>query len=116
MSMFTTARRSDDVRVREVLDHVAAHLAADLAPSGLRPGRGVSARHLFVGDIGEPPGQAVRRIRLEVAARLVATTDLPLSHVARRCGFSSAETLRQTFVGRYGIAPSRFRPPSPPAH
>jgi len=73
---------------------------------------GVSVRHLrrlFVAHLGEPPGHAVRRIRLELAAQLLTTTDLPLSQVARRCGFFSAETLRQAFVDRYGITPSRFR-------
>jgi transcriptional regulator GlxA family with amidase domain len=51
----------------------------------------------------------VRRIRLEVAARMLASTDLPLPQVARACGFSSAETLRQAFVVRYQVTPSLFR-------
>jgi transcriptional regulator GlxA family with amidase domain len=59
--------------------------------------------------VGEPPSSAVRRIRLEVAATLLDTTDLPLSHVARQCGFSSTETLRQAFVARFGVAPRTFR-------
>ncbi|MDN5854118.1 MAG: DJ-1/PfpI family protein [Actinomycetia bacterium] len=112
MSMFTTAPRPDDVLVRKILDHVTAHPDADLRTTALATAAGVSARHLtrlFVGALGEPPGHAVRRIRLEAAGRLLATTDLPLSQLARRCGFSTAEALRQAFVGRYGISPSRFR-------
>jgi transcriptional regulator GlxA family with amidase domain len=112
MSMFTAARRPDDVLVRKVLDHVTAHPDADLSATALASAAGVSARHLtrlFVGELGEPPGHAVRRIRLEVAARLLSTTDLPLTQVARRCGFSSGEALRQAFVGRYGTSPSQFR-------
>lgn len=112
MSMFTTARRPDDVLVRKVLDHVTAHPDADLGTTALAALAGVSARHLtrlFVAGLGEPPGQAIRRIRLEVAGQLLSTTDLPLGQVARRCGFSTAEALRQAFVSRFGISPSRFR-------
>jgi transcriptional regulator GlxA family with amidase domain len=51
----------------------------------------------------------VRRVRLELAARMLASTVLPLPQVARACGFSSAETLRQAFVAGYHITPSLFR-------
>jgi transcriptional regulator GlxA family with amidase domain len=36
-------------------------------------------------------------------------TDLPLTQVAKRCAFTSAETMRQAFVQRYGVNPSHFR-------
>jgi transcriptional regulator GlxA family with amidase domain len=98
--------------VRQVLDHVVAHPDGDLSASTLAAHAGVSVRQLnrlFHENVGEPPGVAVRRIRLEVAARLLATTELPLSQVGRRCGFSSGETLRQAFVARFGVAPRTFR-------
>ena len=112
MSLFTTARRPGDALVRKVLDHATAHVDADLNAASLAAVAGVSVRHLtrlFLAELGDSPAAVVRRIRLEVAARLLTSTDLTPSQVARRCGFSSAETLRQTFTGRYGISPSRFR-------
>ncbi len=112
MSMFTTSPRPDHVLVKHVLDHVMAHPDGDLSTTSLADVAGVSVRQLnrlFHENVGEPPGLAVRRIRLEIAARLLATTDLPLSQVARRCGFSSGETLRQTFVSRFGVTPRTFR-------
>ena len=33
----------------------------------------------------------------------------PMASVAVRCGFGTAETLRQAFIDRYGIPPSRYR-------
>jgi len=72
----------------------------------------VSVRHLrrlFREQLGESPGRLVRRVRLEVAARMLAATGLPVSQIARACGFSSAETLRQAFVARYHLTPSLFR-------
>nr|WP_281352431.1 GlxA family transcriptional regulator [Phytoactinopolyspora alkaliphila] len=112
MSIFNTAPRAAHVLVRNVLDYVVANVAADLTTSSLATHAGVSVRHLtrlFREHLGEPPAKAVQRIRLETVAGLLTSTELPMSQVARRSGFSSAETMRQAFVTRYGITPSRFR-------
>lgn len=112
MSMFTAAPRPDHATVRLVTDHVVANPAADHSVEALAAHAGVSARQLtrlFREHVGESPGSAVRRMRLEIAARLAATTDLQLSQIAHRCGFSSAETLRQAFVARFGVSPRTFR-------
>jgi transcriptional regulator GlxA family with amidase domain len=112
MSMFTRARRPDHVVLRQVMDHAVAEPGGDLRTTTLAAEVGVSVRQLtrlFHDHLGESPAAAVRRVRLEVAASLVTTTDLALSQVAVRCGFSSAETLRQAFVTRYGVNPRSFR-------
>ena len=112
MSPFTTAPRPQDRLVRGVLDHIMANPGGDLRTAVLAANAGVSVRHLtrlFREQLGEPPGRLVRRVRLEVAARMLASTVLPLAQIARACGFSSAETLRQAFVASYRIAPSLFR-------
>jgi transcriptional regulator GlxA family with amidase domain len=112
MSMFTSLRRPEQALVRQVFDHVVSHLEADLGTARLAALVGVSERHLtrlFTAHLGRTPGQLVRDARLDAAARLLAGTGEPLTGVARRCGFTSAESLRQAFVARYGIPPSRFR-------
>lgn len=112
MTLFTTARRADDATVRAVVEHAAAHPDDDLGTDAMARRAGVSTRQLtrlFVAELGEPPATVVRRIRVEAAAQLLRTTDLPLSAVAHRCGLTSAESLRQAFVARYDITPSRFR-------
>lgn len=112
MSMFTTARRPDDAVVRRVLDSVLADPSGDVRITTLADHAGVSVRQLtrlFHSQLGESPASAIRRVRLEVAASLLTTTELSLSQVASRCGFSSAETLRQAFVARYGVGPRSFR-------
>jgi transcriptional regulator GlxA family with amidase domain len=112
MSLFTTTPRPQDRLVRGVLDHVMAHPDGDLRIAVLAATAGVSVRHLtrlFHEQVGEPPGQFVRRVRLEVAARMLASTGLPLPQIARASGFSSAETLRQAFVASCHITPSLFR-------
>ena len=112
MSMFTSLRRPEQALVRQVFDHVISHLDGDLGAPRLAALVGVSERHLtrlFTEHVGRSPGQLVRDARLDAASRLLAGTSEPMTGVARRCGFSSAESLRQAFVARYGIPPSRFR-------
>ncbi|WP_232827362.1 GlxA family transcriptional regulator [Jiangella endophytica] len=112
MSIFTTAPRPDHATLRAVIDHITAHPGDDLGTAALALRAGVSPRQLsrlFQEHLGEPPAAAVRRLRLELAARLVASTDLPLSQVAKRCGFNSAEALRQAFTSRYDVSPRSFR-------
>jgi transcriptional regulator GlxA family with amidase domain len=112
MSMFTNAPASVHDVVRRVLDHIAGHLADDLRSKTLASVAGVTPRHLnrlFLTDLSLTPGRYVRRARTEAAAHLLVSTDLPLPAVADRCGFGSAETLRQSFVDRYGVPPSAYR-------
>jgi transcriptional regulator GlxA family with amidase domain len=112
MSLFTATPRPEDRLVRGVLDHVMTNPDGDLRTTVLAANAGVSVRHLtrlFRKHLGEPPGRRVRRVRLELAARMLASTGIPLPQIARACGFSSAETLRQAFVARYHVTPSLFR-------
>lgn len=112
MSIFTATPPTDHALVKRVLDHVVAHPDGDLRTSTLADLVGVSPRQLnrlFQDHLHGPPAGAVRRIRLELAAQLAASTELSMSQVASRCGFSSAESLRQAFVARYGVTPRTLR-------
>ncbi|MER6576133.1 helix-turn-helix domain-containing protein [Nonomuraea sp. NPDC001023] len=112
MSMFVSPPAPADGLVRRVVEHISANLAADLTAATLAAAAGVSERHLtrlFLRHLGQTPGRFVRRARTEGAAQLLASTSLPMSAIAVRCGFGTAETLRQAFVDRYGIPPSRYR-------
>ncbi|GAA4419366.1 DJ-1/PfpI family protein [Georgenia halophila] len=112
MSIFTEAPRTDHALVKRVLDHVVAHPDGDLRTSALAELVGVSPRQLnrlFHEHLHGPPASAVRRIRLELAAKLASSTDLSMSQIARRCGFGSAESMRQAFVARYGVSPRTLR-------
>lgn len=112
VSLFTSIPRPEQVLVRRVVDHVVSHLDADLSAANLAALVGVSERHLsrlFAAHVGRTPARLVRDARLEAACRLLADTGEPLTAIARRCGFTSAESLRQAFVARFDISPSQFR-------
>jgi transcriptional regulator GlxA family with amidase domain len=117
-SMFLASQTSDDRLVRRTTTHIAGHLGDDLSTGALARSAGVSERHLsrlFLTCVGETPAQYVRRARTEAAAHLLVSTGLPLAAVARRCGFGSTESLRQAFLGRYAVPPSRYRLDRAPA-
>ncbi|WP_439379915.1 GlxA family transcriptional regulator [Amycolatopsis lexingtonensis] len=98
--------------VRDLAGYITAHLAEDLSPAALAARAGISTRHLarlFTSQWGVTPARAVREARTEAAAHLVRGSELSLSAVARRCGFQSAETLRQAFLSHYGMTGDRIR-------
>jgi transcriptional regulator GlxA family with amidase domain len=112
MSMFTAAPAADHDTVRKVADHIAGRLDADLSTEALARLARVSPRHLtrlFRAHLHQTPGRYVRKARVTSAAQLLSTTDLPVARIAARCGFASAEALRQAFAKEYGIAPSQYR-------
>ncbi|MER5864133.1 helix-turn-helix domain-containing protein [Kitasatospora sp. NPDC002040] len=112
MSMFVATGAPRHDVVRRVADHVAGHLAEDLGTAALAAVAGVGERHLtrlFGEHLGRTPARYVRDARLEAAAQLLTGTALPVARVAARCGFRSAETLRQAFTARYAVSPSGFR-------
>jgi transcriptional regulator GlxA family with amidase domain len=112
ISLFTTIPHTDQMLVRRVIDHVVTHLADDLGVGRLAALAGVSERHLsrlFVEHVGRTPARLVRDARLEAASQLLTGTREPVAAIARRCGFGSAESLRQAFVSWVGVSPSQFR-------
>lgn len=112
MSMFVASDPPEHALVREVVAFVTANVSAALDTTSLARRFGVSERQLsrlLVDHVGLPPGRLVRRTRVEAAARLLASTTLPVTAVARQCGFGTGEALRQAFVDRFGISPSGYR-------
>ncbi|MFF0308571.1 GlxA family transcriptional regulator [Streptosporangium sp. NPDC004379] len=118
MSMFTAAPSPEDTLVKRIVAQITADPAADLSAATLAAVAGVSERHLtrlFLRHLGQTPGRFVRQARTEAAAHLLTSTSLPVAAVAARCGFGTAETLRQAFVARYGVSPSGYRATRQPA-
>jgi transcriptional regulator GlxA family with amidase domain len=112
MSMFLGRCSGDDLVVRRTTNHIVTHLGDDLSTATLARLAGVSARHLsrlFLSQLDKTPAQYVRQLRTEAAAHLLASTDLPVSAIARRCGFGTSESMRQAFLACYEVSPSQYR-------
>jgi AraC family transcriptional activator FtrA len=63
----------------------------------------------FGQETGTSPGQWVLEQRTRAAQTLLEGTDLPVEHVAQRCGFGSAATLRTHFGRRLSTTPTGYR-------
>lgn len=59
--------------------------------------------------LGVTPVRFAQQIRLEQAAHLLRTTDLPLDAVARRVGYENGTTLATLLRRRLGTTPGRLR-------
>ncbi|MFC4336814.1 GlxA family transcriptional regulator [Salininema proteolyticum] len=97
--------------LRAVVDLVAAEPARAHTTSSLARVAGVSPRHLtrlFAAELGVSPARFVERTRLDHAKRLLDGGH-SVSQAARASGFGSPETLRRTFVARFGIPPSQYQ-------
>jgi transcriptional regulator GlxA family with amidase domain len=91
---------------------IAEHLADDLSVPALAREAGMSLRS-FAGHhreaTGVTPAEAVERLRLEAARRVLIETSLPVKRVAARCGLGSEETMRRTFLRHLGVNPQDYR-------
>lgn len=63
----------------------------------------------FRDETGQTPGVWLIRQRVNRAAELLETTDLPIDRVAERAGLGSAASLRQHFKITYGLPPLAYR-------
>ncbi len=112
LSMFTTFPHPGHAMLRDAIGYALERPADNLSTTALAKRVNISPRQLsrlFRAHLDETPGSAVRRIRLELATTLLVATERPISDIARRCGFTSAETLRQAFTAKYGVTPRVYR-------
>lgn len=58
---------------------------------------------------GLSPSNYIRRIRMEVAARLLTETTLPVADIATRTGFSTTKYFGKVFREYYGKSPADYR-------
>jgi AraC family transcriptional regulator of arabinose operon len=65
--------------------------------------------HLFRAVTGHSPARYLKSVKLEKAAKLLATTGALVRDVAHRAGFSDRSHFVREFKRRYGVSPAQFR-------
>lgn len=101
-----------DPLVRKAMQHLAARVAMIDSVGSWAAAVGVSRRVLerrFQAALGRSPHAMMRHERVELAKKLLSTTDLPVSMIAERCGFQSNERLTVSFREVVGVPPSTYR-------
>jgi AraC family transcriptional regulator len=64
---------------------------------------------IFSAVTGIPPRQFLAAIRLEQAKEYLLTTDLPITEIGQRIGYSSFGTFSTRFAKLVGVSPQKFR-------
>jgi transcriptional regulator GlxA family with amidase domain len=88
------------------------NIDGDLSVDALAARAGMSTRNFtrtFRRETGTTPAAYVEQVRVEEARRLLETTDLTVSAIARRIGIRHAETLHRAFRRRVGTTPELYR-------
>jgi transcriptional regulator GlxA family with amidase domain len=65
-------------------------------------------RH-FRAEMGVKPSEHLRRSRVELAAAMLESSDLPVDKIARRCGLTSGECLARLFRQIRNVSPTEYR-------
>lgn len=63
----------------------------------------------FSASYGSSPMEFVQTVRLRVAARMLAGSDLPVKSIAAAVGYASRSHFSRAFTARFGDDPSRYR-------
>ena len=98
--------------LRELEAWITEHPAEDHSVERLAARVAMSPRHfarVFRTDTGRTPAVFVERARVEVARRLLETTNLSIEEIARASGFGTLETMRRSFARRVGASPRAYR-------
>lgn len=98
--------------LERAVDYIEANLANDLSLTDIAAALSMSAGHFarsFRKTTGIAPHRYVLERRLELAERLLRDTELPVSVVAGRAGFTTSSHFCVSFQKRTGRTPSAFR-------
>jgi AraC-like DNA-binding protein len=102
----------EDARLGRAVTEMQAHPDHAFTLPALAEVAGMS-RSVFAARfsevLGRPPIEFLKSLRLELAARLLAGTDLPVKTIATRVGYSSRSSFTRAFIGRHGLGPAAFR-------
>lgn len=108
----TNTMAIDDARLAPIVDYIAEHACDPITVKDLVVRFSVNRRtlqRLFLRNLHCSPNSEIARVRISRAKRLLAETDLPVSKVAKACGFSGTVSLGIAFRRETGLSPGRFR-------
>jgi len=64
---------------------------------------------IFKKEMGENLSNYLNRLRTEKAAAMLVTTNLPISEIARTCGFEDQSWFSKIFKNNTGLTPGKYR-------
>jgi AraC family transcriptional regulator len=101
-----------DPRIARALRLLEQHVHDSIDYSAIAEAIGLSVdrfHHLFAEEMGEAPGEYLRRIKLEAAATRLRWTHDTVGQIATTVGYASQPSFTQAFARQFGVTPARFR-------
>ena len=102
----------EDELVAEALGYISEHLADKLTVNELAYEMNVSPRTLqnkFELTLGRAVSHEIRRLRLELAKRMLGQADLQIGTIAKKTGLTSSAIMGEVFQRELGMTPSAYR-------
>src|SRR5262245_25979296 len=99
-------------RIERVIDHIGAHLDEPLDLDRLAAVACFSPYHfhrIYRAMTGETVADALRRLRLHLAAGELVEGHPAIERIARRAGYASVAAFTRAFRAGYGIPPATYR-------
>jgi AraC family transcriptional regulator len=97
---------------RRCLELMRERLSEDISLDELASEAQLSPFHfarMFKQSLGVPPRVYLTRLRIEKACELLETTDLPITEIAFRVGYSSNQVLARVFAKQQHMSPTDYR-------
>jgi AraC family transcriptional regulator len=97
---------------RRCLELMRARLSQDISLDELAAEVQLSTFHfarMFKQSVGVPPRIYLTRLRVEKACELLEQTDLPITAIALKVGYSSNQVLARVFIQHMRLSPSDYR-------
>ncbi len=99
-------------RIKPVLEYIEAHFASPLSLSDLAGAAGMSPKYFcrfFHSITHQTPMEFLIQYRIDRAARLLTSTDMPITSIALECGFADGSYFGKAFKKIKGQAPRSYR-------
>jgi transcriptional regulator GlxA family with amidase domain len=99
-------------RVQAVIDFMNTHLHRRIRLTELAEEAKISASrlsHIFKTEMGLPPGEYLRRLRMQKARDLLTTSRLSVKQIMAMAGYDSKGLFVRHFRRSSGLAPSEYR-------
>jgi transcriptional regulator GlxA family with amidase domain len=94
--------------ITEVLEKPAATHSVESLAANAGMSRAAFAER-FAQVYEQTPMDFVQKVRLRIAAGLLATTDLPIKVISNSIGYASRSSFSRAFRSTYGVDPKTFR-------
>ncbi|MFD0199980.1 MULTISPECIES: GlxA family transcriptional regulator [Saccharothrix] len=104
--------RPDRAGIASTVDWAVGRLGEPVGVAEMAAHAGMSERtfhRAFLAATGNTPGRWLQVQRVQLAQRLLETTDLPVHRVAERAGLGTAPNLRRRLRAEVGVTPDAYR-------